>query len=133
MAKVTKNRKTILRSFLEHFKAKKQENDSKHSYQKAQERTLARKAALARKRAREAATKHKETIDKLLEPDTLLPNQEGTGMSGVYNQGQMGSSQAYALTSAVELQHRIAQQALPINKDPLIQPIGESIDTGTSE
>ena len=50
MGKVLKDRKTILRTFMSNLKAKKQADDSKGSYQKAQERVIARKTALARKR-----------------------------------------------------------------------------------
>jgi len=102
------------------LKAKKQADDSKGSYQKAQERVIARKTALARKRARETAAKHQAALKAVIEDDKLLPNQD------VPDQGAMGSSQGFALASAFQLQYRIKQQLQ--NQDPLVQ-----IDTGTSE
>lgn len=77
MGKVLKDRKTILRTFMTNLKAKKQADDSKGSYQKAQERVIARKTALARKRARETAAKHQAALKAVIEDDKLLPNQEG--------------------------------------------------------
>ena len=85
MGKVLKDRKTILRTFMSNLKAKKQADDSKGSYQKAQERVIARKTALARKRARETAAKHQAALKAVIEDDKLLPNQEGTGTSGCYS------------------------------------------------
>ena len=76
MGKVLKDRKTILRAFMTNLKAKKQADDSKGSYQKAQERVIARKTALARKRARETTTKHQAVVNSILEDDKLLPNQD---------------------------------------------------------
>ena len=109
MGKVLKDRKTILRTFMSNLKAKKQADDTKGSYQKAQERVIARKTALARKRARETAAKHQAALKAVIEDDKLLPNQEGCyGL--VPDQGAMGSSQGYALARAVELQYRINQQ-----------------------
>jgi len=130
MGKVLKDRKTILRTFMTNLKAKKQSDDSKGSYQKAQERVIARKTALARKRARETAAKHQAALKAVIEDDKLLPNQDGTGMSGCYglvpNQGATGSSQGFALARAVDLQYRIKQQLQ--NKDPLVHLSDESID-----
>lgn len=125
MGKVLKDRKTILRTFMTNLKAKKQSDDSKGSYQKAQERVIARKTALARKRARETAAKHQAALKAVIEDDKLLPNQDGCyGLER--DQGAMGSSQGYALARAVDLQYRIKQQLQ--NQDPLVQ-----IDTGTTE
>ena len=76
MGKVLKDRKTILRTFMTNLKAKKQSDDSKGSYQKAQERVIARKTALARKRARETAAKHQAALKAVIEDDKLLPNQD---------------------------------------------------------
>ena len=130
MGKVLKDRKTILRTFMSNLKAKKQADDSKGSYQKAQERVIARKTALARKRARETAAKHQAALKAVIEDDKLLPNQEGCyGL--VPDQGAMGSSQGYALARAVDLQYRIKQQLQ--NQDPLVYLPDESIDTGTTE
>ena len=134
MGKVTKDRKTILRTFMSNLKAKKQADDSKGSYQKAQERVIARKTALARKRARETAAKHQAALKAVIEDDKLLPNQEGTGMSGCYGlgQGAMGLLQVgYALARAVDLQYRIKQQLQ--NQDPLVYLPDESVDTGTTK
>lgn len=58
------------------LKESKQEQDAKSSYQKAQERTLTRKLALARKRARETAKKQQAELQKVFEEDKLLPNKE---------------------------------------------------------
>jgi len=131
MGKVLKDRKTILRTFMSNLKAKKQADDSKGSYQKAQERVIARKTALARKRARETAAKHQAALKAVIEDDKLLPNQEGTGMLGCYDQGAMGSSQGFALARAIDLQYRIKQQLQ--NQDPLVHLPDESIDTGKTE
>ena len=76
MGKVLKDRKTILRTFMSNLKAKKQADNSKGSYQKAQERVIARKTALARKRARETAAKHQAALKAVIEDDKLLPNQD---------------------------------------------------------
>ena len=135
MGKVLKDRKTILRTFMSNLKAKKQADDSKGSYQKAQERVIARKTALARKRARETAAKHQAALKAVIEDDKLLPNQEGTGTSGCYglvsDQGAMGSSQGYALARAVDLQYRIKQQLKGdsgTSQDPLVHPTLDPLD-----
>ena len=88
------------------LKESKQEQDSKSSYQKAQERTLTRKLALARKRARETAKKQQAELQKVFEEDKLLPNKE------VPNQGMMGSSQGYALASAIQVMRQNTKQII---------------------
>lgn len=130
MGKVLKDRKTILRTFMSNLKAKKQADDSKGSYQKAQERVIARKTALARKRARETAAKHQAALKAVIEDDKLLPNQEGC--YSIPDQGAMGSSQGFALARAVDLQHRIKQQLKGdsgTSQDPLLDnPTLDSLD-----
>ena len=118
MGKVLKDRKTILRTFMSNLKAKKQADDSKGSYQKAQERVIARKTALARKRARETAAKHQAALKAVIEDDKLLPNQDGCyGL--VLDQGAMGSSQGYSIGSAIQLTQRLKGDS-GTSKDPLL-------------
>ena len=109
MGKVLKDRKTILCTFMTNLKVKKQVDDSKGSYQKAQERVIARKTALARKRARETAAKHQAALKAVIEDDKLLPN--------VSDQGAIGSSQGYSIGSAIQLTQRGTY-------DPLLKPVG---------
>ena len=115
MGKVLKDRKTILRTFMSNLKAKKQADDSKGSYQKAQERVIARKTALARKRARETAAKHQAALKAVIEDDKLLPNQDP-----MLNLGQsiaLERDQGYSIGSAIQLTQRGTY-------DPLLKPVG---------
>lgn len=107
------------------LKESKQEQDSKSSYQKAQERTLTRKLALARKRARETAKKQQAELQKVFEEDKLLPNKE------VPNQGMMGSSQGHAMASALQIQ--VIRNPPPTNHSFPPEAFDESIGDPSEE